>query len=53
MLELMKQTLLAVSCFEGISNFMQRYHQTGINRGRNLTSRMPRLSSNFQKTWIH
>ena len=29
---------------------MQRYHQTGINHGRNLTSRMPRLSSNFQKT---
>ena len=53
MLELMKQKLLAVSCFEGISNFMQRYHQTGINHGRNLPSRMPRLSSNFQKTWIH
>ena len=28
MFKLMKQTLLAASCFEGISNFMQWYHQT-------------------------
>ena len=53
MLELMKQKILAVSCFEGISNFMQWYNQTRVNHGRNLTSRMPRLSLNFQKTWIH
>ena len=32
-----QQNLLAVSCFEGISNFVQRYHQTGVNQGRNLT----------------
>ena len=51
--EINQHKLLAVSCFEGISNFVQRYHQTGVNQGRNLTSRMPRLSSNFQKTWIH
>ena len=25
------------------SNFVQRYHQTGANQGRNLTSRMPSL----------
>ena len=31
MSKLMKQKLLAVSCFGGISNFMQRYHQTGVN----------------------
>ena len=37
--------ILAVSCFEGISNFVQRYPQTGVNQGLNLTSRMPRLSS--------
>ena len=49
MLKLMKQKLLAVSFFERISNFV-RYHQTGVNQGRNL---MPRLSSNFKKTWIH
>ena len=53
MLKLMKQKLLAVSCFEGISNFVQQYHQTGVNQSRNVTSRMPRLSSNFKKTWIH
>ena len=26
-------------------------NQTGVNQGRNLTSQMPSLSSNFQKTW--
>ena len=45
--------LLAVLCFEGISNFVQRNHQTGVNEGRNLTTRMPSLSLNFPKTWIH
>ena len=29
---------------------MQRYHQTGINHDPNLTSRMPRLSSNSRRT---
>ena len=36
--EIDPQKLLAVSCFEGISNFMQRYHQIGVNQGRKLTS---------------
>ena len=48
-----QQKLLAVSCFKEISNFVKRCHQTGVNQGRNLTSRMPSLSSNFQKTWIY
>ena len=51
--EIKQQKLLAVSCFEGISNCVQRYHQPGENQGRNLMSRMPCLSSNFQKTLIH
>ena len=51
--EINQQKSLVVSCCEGISNFLQRYHLTGVYQGRNLTSRMPSLSSNFQKTWIH
>ena len=51
--EINPQKLLAVSCFESISNCVQWYHQPGFNQGRNLTSRMPCLSSNFQITWIH
>ena len=51
--EITQQKLLAVPCFEGLSNVVQRYRQTGANQGRNLTSRVPCLSSNFQKTWIH
>ena len=51
--EINQQIIFAVSCFEGISNFVQRYHQTDENQGRNLTSRMPSLSKNFQKTWKH
>ena len=39
--EINQQNVFAVSCFEGISNVVQRYHQTGENQGRNLTSRMP------------
>ena len=31
-----QQKLLAVSCFEGIPNFVQRYHQTSVNQGRNF-----------------
>ena len=42
--EINQQNVFAVSCFEGISNFVQRYHQTGENQGRKLTSRMPSLS---------
>ena len=38
------QNYFAVLCFEGISHFVQGYHQTGENQGRNLTSRMPSLS---------
>ena len=45
--EINQQKLLLVSCFEGISNFVQRYHQTGVNQGRNLTSRMSSLNLNF------
>ena len=51
--EINQQNLLKVSCVEGISTFVQRYHQTGVNQGRNLTSRMPSFSSNFQKTRAH
>ena len=39
--EINQQKLLGVSCYEGISNFVQRNHQTGVNQGQNLTSRMP------------
>ena len=42
--EVNQQNVFAVSCFERISNFVQRYHQTGESQGRNLTSRMPSLS---------
>ena len=38
--EINQQKLLAVSCFERLSNCVQRYHQPGVNQGRNLTSRM-------------
>ena len=34
--EINQQKLLALSCFEGISNFVQRYHQTGMNQGQNF-----------------
>ena len=36
--EINQQNILAVSCFEGVSNCVQRYHRPGINQGRNLTS---------------
>ena len=42
-----QQNFFAVSCFEGLSNFVQRYHQTGENQGRNLTSRMPYFKLEF------
>ena len=32
MLKLINKTLLAELCFEGISNFVQRYNQTGVPR---------------------
>ena len=32
--EINQQKILAVPCFEGISNFEKRYHQTGVNEGR-------------------
>ena len=51
--EINQQNLLAVSCVERISNFVQLYHQTGVHQGLNLTSRMPSMSSKFQKTLIH
>ena len=41
------QQIFAVSCFEGLSNFVQRNHQTGENQGRNLTSRMPFFKLEF------
>ena len=31
--EINQQKLLAMSCFEGISNFVQWYIQTGVNQG--------------------
>ena len=45
--EINKQIFFAVSCFEGLSNFVQRYYQTGENQGRNLTSRMPYFKLDF------
>ena len=30
--EISQQKLLAVSCFEWVSNLVQRYHQTGVNQ---------------------
>ena len=45
--EINQQIVFAVSCFEGLSNFVQRYHQTGENQGRNLTSRMPYFKLEF------
>ena len=37
--EINQHKLLAVSCSEGISNIVQRYLQTCVNEGRNVTSR--------------
>ena len=51
--EINQQKILAEWCFEGISNFVQRYRQTGVNQGHNLTLRMSSLISNFQKSGIH
>ena len=45
--EINQQNIFAVSCFEGLSNFMKRYHQTGENQDRNLTSRMPYFKLEF------
>ena len=45
--EINQQIFFAVSCFEGLSNFVQRYHQTGENEGRNLTSQMPYFKLEF------
>ena len=45
--EIIQQNLFAVSCFEGLSNFVQRYRQTGENQGRNLTSQMSYFKLEF------
>ena len=45
--EINQQCFFAVSCFEGISTFMQWYHQTGENQARNLTSRFPTFKLEF------
>ena len=45
--EINLQYFFAVSCFEELSNFLQRYHQTGENQGQNLTSRMPYFKLEF------
>ena len=45
--EINQQNFSAVSCFEGLSNFVQRYSQTGENQGRNLTSRTPYFKLEF------
>ena len=45
--EINQQKLLSVSCFEGISNFVQRYRQNGVNKGRNLTSTMTSFEFEF------
>ena len=45
--EINQQFFFAVSCFEELSNFVQRYHQTGENQGRKLTSRTPYFKLEF------
>ena len=39
MLKLINNFFPQYHVFEGLSNFVQRYHQTGENQARNLTSR--------------
>ena len=47
------EIMLKVSCFDGISNVLQRGHQIGNNQCQNLTSLLPSFSSYFQTTWTH
>ena len=55
MMKLINQKVLTISCYEGISNFVQQYMyiQTSINQDRNLTLQVPSLRVIFQETWLH
>ena len=44
--------MLAVSCLDGTLNFVQRYIQTCVNQGQNLTLQVPSLSLNFQNNYM-